>query len=93
MIAHNVTTISNKIQTCKMLVMTSQINHNDTLNFFENHQYFGASKQSFIFFPQAVLPAVDQHGKIILEAPDKIVLAPNGNGALFDAVTKCEDVG
>lgn len=71
-----------------MLIMTSQINHNDTIEFFESNNYFGANRESFIFFEQAVLPAVDENGKILIEAPNKIVLSPNGNGALFDSVAK-----
>lgn len=71
-----------------MLIMTSKINHYDTIAFFEKNHYFGASKDSFLFFSQSVLPAVDDSGKIILEAKDKMVMAPNGNGAVFDSVNK-----
>ena len=68
--------------------MTSEINHNQTIDFFEQNDYFGATKDSFIFFEQAVIPAVDEQGKILMESPGKMVLTPNGNGALFDAVSK-----
>jgi UDP-N-acetylglucosamine/UDP-N-acetylgalactosamine diphosphorylase len=75
-----------------MLVMTSKINHNETVAFFEAFNFFGGNRDSFVFFPQSVLPAVDFDGKIFLETAGKIVMAPNGNGALFEAVLKNEEV-
>jgi UDP-N-acetylglucosamine/UDP-N-acetylgalactosamine diphosphorylase len=33
-----------------------------------------------------MLPAVDLNGKIIMDSPFEIKLAPNGNGALFDSI-------
>lgn len=33
-----------------------------------------------------MLPAVDLNGKILMESPHEIKLAPNGNGALFDSI-------
>lgn len=71
-----------------MLVMTSSINHAETVKFFDDNNYFGAFKDSFIFFEQAMLPAVNDQGKILLESKSQLVLSPNGNGALFDAISK-----
>jgi UDP-N-acetylglucosamine pyrophosphorylase len=38
-------------ETCKMLIMTSMINHQDTVKYFEDNNYFGASQESLVFFP------------------------------------------
>jgi UDP-N-acetylglucosamine pyrophosphorylase len=35
---------------CKMLVMTSPENHEDTVNFFHENDYFGGFKENFVFF-------------------------------------------
>jgi UDP-N-acetylglucosamine/UDP-N-acetylgalactosamine diphosphorylase len=72
--------------TCKMLVMTSRENHDETCEFFKENGYFGVSESDFIFFPQAMLPALDLNGKILMNSPSTIKLAPNGNGALFDSI-------
>ena len=46
-----------------------------------------------VFFEQSVLPAISaDSGKILLEEPNRLMLAPNGNGALFDAVNRNPEV-
>ena len=62
------------------------MNHNETVQFFEDNSYFGANKENIIFFPQSSLPAIDENGKILRDSPSSIIMAPNGNGALFEAV-------
>ena len=43
--------IPSEVQKCKMLVMTSFENHNETVQFFRQNFYFGGDESSFIFFP------------------------------------------
>lgn len=66
--------------------MTSALNHYETIKFFEDNQYFGGDKNSFVFFQQSVLPAVDLEGKIIMKSKHELQLSPNGNGALFESI-------
>jgi len=80
------------VQLCKMLVMTSYENHDATIAHFEEHAYFGAKKENFLFFQQNMLPAVSFDGKIMMQSPFAIKLAPNGNGALFEAIQQRADV-
>jgi UDP-N-acetylglucosamine/UDP-N-acetylgalactosamine diphosphorylase len=40
----------NETQKCKLLIMTSNINHKDTVEFFETNNYFGAHPDSIVFF-------------------------------------------
>lgn len=72
--------------------MTSAINHQETVKFFEYNKFFRAKPENVIFFQQSVLPAISPEGKILMEDSHKIVMAPNGNGALFDAVNRNETV-
>ena len=79
-------------QTCTMFVMTSYENHDETVNFFRDNNYFGAHQDSFVFFPQMMLPALDASGKILMSSSSSLKLAPNGNGALFDSLKSNREV-
>ena len=67
-------------------IMTSQANHNDTVNYFEDNNYLGLNKQDVMFFKQEMLPAVDKNGKIIMDSENHIFMSPNGHGGSFSAL-------
>ncbi|MBE7064854.1 MAG: NADP-dependent isocitrate dehydrogenase [Ruminococcaceae bacterium] len=67
-------------------IMTSQINHADTVAFFKENNYFGYSKDDIFFFPQNMIPVVSMDGKLLLESKSKVLRSPDGNGGLFSAV-------
>lgn len=75
-----------------MLVMTSRENHDETCEFFASNDYFGAKESNFMFFPQAMLPALGLDGKILMNSTSTIKLSPNGNGALFDSIKTRSDL-
>lgn len=64
-------------------VMTSNINHEDTIKFFKEHGYFGYNSEYVYFFIQDMAPATDYNGKIYLESEKKPAMSPNGNGGWF----------
>lgn len=69
------------------LVMTSQATHSDTVAYFEEHSYFGLPRADVYFFQQGTMPAVDiATGKLLLEAPGRLFLSPNGHGGTLTAV-------
>lgn len=67
-------------------IMTSEINHKDTVAFFEEHHYFNYPKESVYFFPQTMIPVMSKEGKLLLESPSKVLRSPNGNGGLFQSL-------
>jgi len=68
--------------------MTSPINHKETVSFFEENQCFGMDRSDLVFFQQGVLPCFDNNHKIILEAPGKVAVAPDGNGGIYPSLQK-----
>ena len=70
------------------LIMTSKENDLQTQEFFRNNNYFGYPKNRIIFFTQNEIPVLDLNGKILLEEKYKIKKAANGNGDVFEALSK-----
>ena len=66
--------------------MTTHENFDETTQFFALNDYFGGTKENFIFFKQSMLPAVSLEGKILMKSKSEICMSPNGNGALLNAV-------
>lgn len=71
-----------------LYVMTSEKNHEDTVGFFREHDYFGYPAEDVLFFKQRMAPSVDYDGKIYLEGKGKISLSPNGNGGWFSSMER-----
>ena len=69
-------------------IMTSDINHAATVDFFEKNSFFGYPKDKIHFFPQTMIPPVTPDGKLRLERPDKVLKSPNGNGGMFVSLKK-----
>ena len=66
-------------------IMTSPLNHQDTVDFFIKKDFFGLDEELVKFFPQGTLPSVDEDGKILLAAKDQISENPDGSGGCFRA--------
>lgn len=70
------------------VIMTSEKNNKDTVNFFKEHNYFGYNSEYVNFFIQDMAPSVDFNGKIYMEGKDKISSSPNGNGGWFSSLVR-----
>ena len=71
-----------------LYIMTSDKNHEATVNFFASHGYFGYPECDVKFFRQDMAPAVDFDGRILLETKDMPALSPNGNGGWFSSMKR-----
>lgn len=69
-------------------IMTSPANHEDTIGFFEQHDFFGLQREKVSFIQQGTMPALDFDGKVLLEDKDTISLSPNGHGGALEALYK-----
>ena len=64
-------------------IMTSEKNHDKTVRFMQEMDYFGYDKDMVFFFKQDMAPAVDFDGKVYMESRSRIATSPNGNGGWF----------
>ncbi|MGE9290669.1 MAG: UTP--glucose-1-phosphate uridylyltransferase [Puniceicoccales bacterium] len=69
-------------------IMTSRINHEATVQFFNENDFFGLQEEDVVFFSQGMMPAVDFEGKLILESPDSLALSPDGHGGSLRALVR-----
>ncbi len=66
-----------------LFIMTSDKNHEATVSFLKEHDYFGYQAEDIYFFKQEMAAATDYEGKIYLEEKHKLSTSPNGNGGWF----------
>lgn len=68
-------------------IMTSEMNYDDTVSFFEKNSYFGLDKKNVKFFNQGTIPAIGKDGKVLLETKNSLALSPNGHGGSLLALS------
>lgn len=69
-------------------IMTSALNDQATREYFAENDYFGLNANDVIFFSQGTMPAIDYNGKVILQSPDSLALAPDGHGGSLLALRR-----
>ncbi|SCV71713.1 BQ2448_3301 [Microbotryum intermedium] len=67
-------------------IMTSGPTRKPTEQFFRENKWFGLQEQQVVFFEQGVLPCLSNDGKILLDTPSSVAVAPDGNGGLYSAL-------
>ncbi len=61
-------------------IMTSPLNHNETLAYLDKHRRFGIKEPYCRLFLQGTLPFLDGGGNWLLEAPGTLAEGADGNG-------------
>jgi UDP-N-acetylglucosamine/UDP-N-acetylgalactosamine diphosphorylase len=70
-------------------IMTSPVNDEITRETFAERDYFGLDPASVHFMVQGTMPAVDARtGRILLEAPDRVSVSPDGHGGLLGTLRR-----
>lgn len=69
-------------------IMTSPINHEETVEFFREQHHFGLNEDDIIFFPQGVMPSFDlETGKLLLAEKGLLATNPDGHGGSLRALS------
>ncbi|KAF8078946.1 nucleotide-diphospho-sugar transferase [Lyophyllum atratum] len=66
-------------------VMTSGPTRRETESFFASNSFFGLNPKNVIFFEQGTLPCLADDGRVLLDSPYRVAVAPDGNGGLYAA--------
>jgi UDP-N-acetylglucosamine/UDP-N-acetylgalactosamine diphosphorylase len=71
-----------------LYVMVSDANHAATRGCFEQHRWFGLNPDDVRFFEQGMWPALDAGGRVLLDAPGRVFLSPDGHGGTLSALER-----
>ncbi len=69
-------------------ILTSEINNDQTVNAFEENDFFGLNPDQVHFIVQGLVPAVDADGKILLSDQATIAMTPDGHGGSLRALVR-----
>lgn len=67
-------------------IMTSPMNHAETMEIFASNDYFALDRKNIFFFQQGTLPNFDFDGRILLSDKDEIACSPDGHGGSLKAL-------
>lgn len=68
-------------QSLPLAIMTSPLNHEQTVSYIEKNDRFGLGSNQISFFTQEMLPFLDDKGHWLLDSKGKITEGPDGNGS------------
>ena len=72
----------------RLFIMTSESNHEATVNFLKEKNYFGYREDRVVFFKQSMAPACDYEGKLYMESKSRISTSPNGNAGWYSSMVR-----
>lgn len=73
---------------CPWYVMTSPMNHTQTVDIFRAQNYYGLDKKDVFIFQQGTLPNFAFDGRILLEDKARLARSPDGHGGCIRALAR-----
>jgi UDP-N-acetylglucosamine/UDP-N-acetylgalactosamine diphosphorylase len=74
--------------TCPWYIMTSPMNHAETVRIFESNGFYGLDPRNIFVFQQGTLPNFDFEGRILLADKAEIARSPDGHGGSIRALQR-----
>ena len=72
-----------------LYLMTSPATHDETVAYFDEHDYLGLSRDDVTIFCQGTMPAIDaETGKLLLAEKHSLALSPDGHGGTLAALVR-----
>ncbi len=85
--AESITAASQKYHTvCPWYIMTSPLNHDETIEIFCSNDYYGLDDKNVFIFQQGTLPDFNSAGEILLADKDRLSCSPDGHGGSLKAL-------
>jgi len=85
--AESVAAASQKYHTvCPWYIMTSPLNHAETIEIFCSNDYYGLDDKNVFIFQQGTLPDFSSAGEILLADKDRLSCSPDGHGGSLKAL-------
>lgn len=85
--AETIAAVSRRYDTvCPWYIMTSPLNHEQTLAIFKTDNFYGLDPRNVFIFQQGTLPNFSLDGKILLAERDQIARSPDGHGGCIRAL-------
>ncbi len=69
------------------VIMTSPLNNKETMEYFEQADYFGLDRKKIKFVEQGTICAIAPNGEPIFDSNGRLALIPDGNGGCFRALS------
>ncbi len=73
---------------CPWYIMTSPLNHQQTVDIFKTDNYCGLNPRNVFIFQQGTLPNFGFDGRILLADKDQIARSPDGHGGCIRALAR-----
>ncbi|CAD8197417.1 unnamed protein product [Paramecium octaurelia] len=70
----------------QFFILTSDVNHEETTQYFIENNYFNLQSDQITFFQQDSLPILSTDGEIMLNDHTSILEGPDGNGGIFNSL-------